>query len=74
MFRVIAPRLGVEYREGPVDYLIEKHYAAADRPFRFCQPRDLLLQVKNFCTFHQLQPTMTNESFDAAVRNYFSVL
>ncbi len=37
----------------PIDYLIEKHYKQAGRPFRACQPRDLMLQVKNFCSFKQ---------------------
>ena len=34
-----------------VDYLIEKHYQAVNRPFRCCQPRDLLLQIRNYCRY-----------------------
>ena len=47
----MAPKLGVEYDEAAVDYLIEKHYRAVNRPFRCCQPRDLLLQVRNYCRY-----------------------
>src|SRR5208283_5475124 len=44
LFAMMAPKLGVEYRREPVDYLVQTHYKKAGRPFRFCQPRDLLLQ------------------------------
>ena len=58
----------------PIDYLIETHYRKAGRSFRFCQPRDLLLQVRNYCSFHNRPPELTNEHFDLAVENYFAVM
>ena len=57
-----------------VDYLIETHYRMAARPMRMCQPRDLLLQVKNYCLYNELEPELTNEYFDFACENYFSVM
>ncbi len=74
MMRRIAPRLGFQYEEPPVDHLIEKHYRAVKRPFRSCQPRDLLLQVRNFCSYHTIPKRMSAEAFDFAVENYFSVM
>lgn len=74
MMRRIAPRLGFQYEEPPVDHLIEKHYRAVKRPFRSCQSRDLLLQVRNFCSYHKIQKRMSAEAFDFAVENYFSVM
>lgn len=56
------------------EYLIAKHYRASGRPFRLCQPRDLLLQVRNYCNFHQKPVEITNDAFDFAVDNYFSVM
>ena len=44
------------------------------RPFRFCQPRDLLLQVKNHCAYHKTPMVLTNEAFDLACENYFAVM
>jgi hypothetical protein len=44
------------------------------RPFRACQPRDLLQQVKNYCLYKGLPKVMTPAAFDFAVANYFSVL
>jgi len=74
LFEIVAPSLGVVYDAAAVDYLIETHFAGADRPFRNCQPRDLVLQVRNFCVYRKLPRKMTPEAFDFAVDNYFSVL
>ena len=74
LFRLMAPKLGFVYRDEPINYLIEKHYHEADRPFRCCHPRDLLLQVHNFCTFQNVEVEMTNGNFDYAVENYFAVM
>ncbi len=57
-----------------MDYLIESHYKALDRPFRFCHPRDLLLQVYNYCTYQKTAMVVTPELFDLACENYFSVM
>lgn len=72
LFRILAPKMGFEHSEESVNYLIATHYTS--RPFRCCQPRDLLLQIKNLCSFHNQPPVMTPELFDFAVENYFAVM
>ena len=74
IIRRLSPKMGFQYDQTAVDHLIETHYRQVDRPFRSCQPRDLLLQVKNFCTYKGLQRKMTPASFDFAVANYFSIM
>ncbi|MBW3540048.1 MAG: AAA family ATPase, partial [Planctomycetes bacterium] len=74
LFELMSPLMGFEYEAGPVEYLIETHYVGAGRPFRACQPRDLLQQVKNFCTYKRQGRRLSNEGFDFAVVNYFSVM
>jgi len=74
LFEVMAEKLGFSYDPAPVDYVIETHYKKAGRPLRFCQPRDLLLQVRNYCVYHDRPLEMTNEYFDKAVENYFAVM
>ena len=74
LFEIVAPKLGVVYDGAAIDYLIETHYRAVNRPYRNCQPRDLLLQVRNYCTYKRLPRKMSCEAFDFAVENYFSVL
>jgi hypothetical protein len=74
LMKLMAPMMGFQYDEAVVTYLIETHYRAVNRPFRACQPRDLLLQVKNYCIYKRRPKQLTNESFDFAVENYFSVM
>jgi hypothetical protein len=74
LMKLMCGRLGFEHEEGPINYLIETHYRKVNRHFRCCQPRDLLLQVKNYCLFRKTPPKLTNENFDLAVENYFAVM
>jgi len=74
LFKIMAPTLGFTYSQGPIDYLIKTHYKKPGRPFRFCHPRDLLLQVRSFCAYENRPLELSNESFDLAVDIYFSVM
>lgn len=77
LFAAVAPSQGFQLdRESleALDYLIETHYKAKNRPFRACQPRDLLLQVRNFCLYKTLPRKISPASFDFACDNYFSVM
>jgi hypothetical protein len=74
LLSIMAPKLGVEYDQASVDYLIEKHYRAVGRPLRCCQPRDLILQIRNFCRYAKRPLKMSPENFDFAVENYFAVM
>ena len=48
--------------------------AGSNRPFRCCQPRDLLLQVRNYCVYNDLPLELKPEYFDFAAANYFTVM
>jgi hypothetical protein len=74
LFELFAPKMGIRYRKEAVDYLIEEHYKKVNRAFRFCQPRDLMLQVCNYCKYHDTEPEMSVDSFNRAVENYFAVM
>lgn len=74
LFRLECPKMGLEFDEQAIDYLIEKHYKAVGRPFRSCQPRDMLLQVRNHCLYQEKPLSLSPEHFDFAVGNYFAVL
>jgi DNA-binding PadR family transcriptional regulator len=74
LFQLMCPGLGFEYCSRSVDHLIETHYKAADRPFRCCHPRDLLLQVQNHCYFKRQPMVLSPEKLDFAVENYFAAM
>ncbi len=75
MFHLFAPKLGFkQVNEHDLDYLINTHYRAVNRPFRCCQPRDLLLQIRNYCVYKQLPLELRPAYFDFAAANYFTVM
>ena len=74
LFDLMMEKFGFTQNQAALDHLIEKHYRACKRPFRACQPRDLLMQVKNFCVYQNIAPEITPESMDFAVENYFAIM
>lgn len=74
LFDIMSKVLDFTPQPECVEYLINTHYLEVERPFRLCQPRDLLMQVKNYCSYHQVEAEITNESLDFAVANYFSIM
>ncbi|MGB7347678.1 MAG: AAA family ATPase [Pirellulaceae bacterium] len=74
LFEIMCKVTKVPYNADCIDYLIETHFKPVDRPMRMCQPRDLLLQVKNYCLYNDLKIELKNEYMDFACENYFSVM
>jgi len=74
LFQIMAPKVGLLFEMDDIDYLIETHYVAQNRPFRNCQPRDLLQQVRNYCIYKKTPKVVTREALDFAVENYFSMM
>jgi len=77
LFQLVAKPLGFTLDQtamDAIDYLVENHYIMKQRPFRCCQPRDLLLQVKNHCLYTGEPLRVTNDLFDYAVSVYFTIM
>ena len=74
LFELHAKRLGMDYRVDVVTYLLDTHYRAKNRAMRRCHPRDLLLQIKNFCRYRRLPIEMREEYMDHVVKTYFAMV
>ena len=74
LFEIMCKVYKFKWEPEMVQRLIEKHYIPVNRPFRNCHPRDLLLQVKNYCLYQKIPVVLTDEAFDFACENYFSVM
>lgn len=74
LFDIMSPKFDIKTNSRAMDYLIDTHYKPVDRPFRCCHPRDLLLQIKNYCHYKRQTPSLTKETVDFAVANYFAVM
>lgn len=73
LLHATAMSLDLQLDEDVAGYLIERHFVTESRPMRFCHPRDLLLQSRSHCEFHQLPMIVTAEAIDIAVENYFAI-
>jgi len=75
LIQLVAPKLGFDsLPDDPVDYLIEHHYRRVGRCFRSCQPRDLLLQARNYCLYNGLPIQLTRDVVDFSVGCYFTTM
>lgn len=61
----------VEHDERGVDYLIEKWYTPTKRPFRMCQPRDILDQMMCIAKYNMERVNFSPDLIDAACATYF---
>jgi hypothetical protein len=71
---MMAPKLGFEYSDDAMNYLLQKHYRDVGRHMRCCHPRDLLMQVRNMCRYEGKPLDLSTDSLDFAVENYFAVV
>ena len=75
LVRLLAPKLGFRELEPEVlDYLVDRHYRDAGRPFRSCHPRDLLQQARNYCAYNDEPMVLTREVVDFSVACYFTTM
>lgn len=74
LFGLFAKQIGMQVAPGVVDELIKNCYEPTGRPMRFCHPRDLLRQAKNYCVVHDRPLVADAESLAAATNNYFAGL
>lgn len=74
LFHQLTAKLGFEHDTDTIDYLLERHYRQANRELRFCHPRDLLRQMENRCSLHEMKRVVSRAAIDEAVQNYFSIM
>lgn len=74
LFEIMCNIFNFEWQPAMIQRLIEKHYLPTGRSFRNCHPRDLLLQIRNFCLYQRKPIVLSDEGFDFAAENYFSIV
>jgi predicted ATPase with chaperone activity len=71
IFHLVCKNYQVEFNEAAVSHLLTQQYDDGQRSMDACHPRDLLEQVIDFSTFHQVPPVLSPETLDRACRVYF---
>ena len=61
----------VEHDSRGVDYLVDKWYKPFSRPFRMCQPRDILDQMMSIAKYNMERVNFSPDLIDAACATYF---
>ncbi len=74
LMRMMTDAVGMSYDDALVTKLIQKHYTEVGRPFRCCQPRDLVMLSKNYCEYNKIPVHLDEETLDYAVDVYFTVM
>lgn len=74
LFRLAADKIGCEFNPQAVEHLLTRYYRPEDRPLRRCHPRDLLNQVRHFCTYNGLPLEMHSEYFDEVAPTFFTTV
>lgn len=71
IFKLVCKGRKVPYDDKGVDYLIKRWYKPFNRPFRNCQPRDILDQIIALAKYNMQPPTLTPDLMDSACSTYF---
>ncbi len=73
LMKAVSTQLGFAHVPEAAEHLIA-FYQRNNRPIRRCHPRDLLMQVRNFCAYRKIDLVLRPEYLDQACRSYFSKL
>lgn len=72
LFQIASDKLGCAYDQESIEHLLENYYREQDRPMRRCHPRDLLLQLRNFCMYRGIPFEMHPDHFDHIAQSFFA--
>ncbi len=71
IWKIMCKARGIAYDDRAIDYLVNTWYRPDERPFRICQPRDIIDQLVSIARYNMEQPALTADLLDAACLTYF---
>ena len=71
IWQLVCAARRVDHDERGIDYLIQKWYRPFKRPFRMCQPRDILDQMMSIAKYNMERVNFSPDLVDAAAHTYF---
>ncbi len=72
IWKIMCRVMKVQYDDRGLDYLVAKWYKPDNRPFRMCQPRDILLQAMAIAKYNMESLTLNADLLDSACSTYFT--
>jgi SpoVK/Ycf46/Vps4 family AAA+-type ATPase len=71
IWELVCSNRKVDLDPAGLDYLINKWYRPMNRPFRMCQPRDILDQMSCIAKYNMERVNFSPDLIDAACLTYF---
>lgn len=71
IWKIMCKIRKVPYDDRGLDYLVAKWFRPENRPFRMCQPRDIIDQMLAIASYNMETPTLNPDLLDAACLTYF---
>jgi hypothetical protein len=71
IWKIMCKVRKIPYDERGINYLINKWYIPDERPFRMCQPRDIIDQLVSIARYNMETPQLSADLIDAACLTYF---
>jgi hypothetical protein len=71
IWKIMCKVRKIAYDDRAIDYLVNKWYRPDERPFRMCQPRDIIDQMISIARYNMETPALTADLLDAACLTYF---
>lgn len=72
IWKIMCKVRKVPYDDRGLDYLVAKWFAPDNRPFRMCQPRDIIDQMIAIAKYNMESVTLNADLLDAACATYFT--
>lgn len=72
--RQVCGRLGLEFRQEAIRYLMDEEHGKRGIRFSACHPNDILSRVVEICQYDGTAPRLENELIKRACRDYFTEL
>ena len=74
IFKLVCKGKKIPYDDKGIDYLIKRWYIPFNRPYRSCQPRDLLEQMIAMAKYTMEPCRLSPDLIDSACSTYFITL
>ncbi len=71
IWRIMCKIRKVPYDDRGLDYLVARWYKPENRPFRMCQPRDIIDQMISIASYNMESVSLNPDLLDAACLTYF---
>jgi DNA-binding PadR family transcriptional regulator len=72
IFQQVCSEFAIDYQEESFNYLLQNLHNKYQKPLLACIPRDLLSQVRDYATYSNNEPRLTEELLDMAWNNYYA--